>query len=200
MGKEAFLAALRDALRGLPPKDLERSLDFYREMLDDRMEDGLSEEAAVAAMGPVEEIVAQILSETPLPKLVREKVRPRRALRAWEIVLLVLGSPVWLPLLAALAAVVLALYAAVWAVIVSLYAVDLSFAACGVAGLFGIYLAERTGNLAAGIMTLGAGLLCAGIAIFLFFGFNQATRGILLGSKRVVLGLKSRFVGKEAAK
>lgn len=199
MRKEEFLTALRDALHGLPARDLERSLEFYREMIDDRMEDGLSEEEAVAAIGPVEDVVAQILSETPLPRLVREKVRPHRGLRIWEIVLLVLGSPVWLPLLAAAALVILAVYLVIWAVIVSLYAVDLSFAVCGVAGLFGIYLAERTGNLAAGIMMLGAGFICAGIAIFLFFGFNQATRGILLGSKRVVLGLKSRFVGKEAA-
>ena len=199
MRKEEFLTALRDALHGLPARDLERSLEFYREMIDDRMEDGLSEEEAVAAIGPVEDVVAQILSETPLPRLVREKVRPHRVLRIWEIVLLVLGSPVWLPLLAAAALVILSVYLVIWAVIVSLYAVDLSFAVCGVAGLFGIYLAERSGNLAAGIMMLGAGFICAGIAIFLFFGFNQATRGILLGSKRVVLGLKSRFVGKEAA-
>ena len=199
MRKEEFLTALRDALHGLPARDLERSLEFYREMIDDRMEDGLSEEEAVAAIGPVEDVVAQILSETPLPRLVREKVRPHRVLRIWEIVLLVLGSPVWLPLLAAAALVILSVYLVIWAVIVSLYAVDLSFAVCGVAGLFGIYLAERSGNLAAGIMMLGASFICAGIAIFLFFGFNQATRGILLGSKRVVLGLKSRFVGKEAA-
>lgn len=199
MRKEEFLTALRDALHGLPARDLERSLEFYREMIDDRMEDGLSEKEAVTAIGPVEDVVAQILSETPLPRLVREKVRPHRVLRIWEIVLLVLGSPVWLPLLAAAALVILSVYLVIWAVIVSLYAVDLSFAVCGVAGLFGIYLAERTGNLAAGIMMLGAGFICAGIAIFLFFGFNQATRGILLGSKRVVLGLKSRFVGKEAA-
>ena len=200
MRKEEFLGALRDALHGLPAKDLQRSLDFYGELIDDRMEDGLTEAEATAALGPVEDIVGTILAETPLPVLVREKIRPRRALRAWEIVLLVLGSPVWLPLLAAGAAVILALYLTVWAVIVSLYAVDLSFAVCGVAGLFGIYLAEQTGNLAAGIMMLCAGFLCAGIAIFLFFGFNQASRGILLGSKRAVLGLKSWFVGKEAAR
>lgn len=199
MCKEEFLSALQNALHGLPPKDLAQSLDFYGELIDDRMEDGLTEAEATAAVGPVEEIVEKILAETPLPRLVRETIRPHRTLRAWEIVLIVLGSPVWLPLLAAAALVVLALYLTVWAVIVSLYAVDLSFAACGIAGLFGIYLAERTGNLAAGIMMLGAGFVCAGIAIFLFFGFNQATRGILQGSKHVVLGLKSRFVGKEAA-
>ena len=198
MGKEEFLTALKEALRGLPPKDLERSLEFYEEMIDDRMEDGLTEEEATAAAGNPEEIVAAILAETPLPRLVREKMRPRRPLRVWEIVLLVLGSPVWLPLLAAGAAVALALYAVVWAVVACLYAVDLSLAVCGAAGLSGIYLAIRSGNTAAGILILGAGFVCAGLSIFLFFGFNQASRCILLGSKHALVGVKSRLVRKEA--
>ena len=61
-------------------------------MLDDQMEEGLSEEEAVAAVGPVDEIVRQIIADTPLAKLAKERMRPRRQLKAWEIVLLVLGS------------------------------------------------------------------------------------------------------------
>lgn len=197
MCKEEFLTALRGALQGLPSKDLERSLEFYREAIEDRVEDGMTEEEATADLGAVDSIVEKILGETPLPKLVREKVRPHRTLRVWEIVLLVLGSPVWLPLLAAVALVVLSVYLVVWAVIVSLYAVDLSFAVCGVAGLCGIYYGFRSGNMAAGLLILGAGLVCAGIAIFLFFGFNQASRGILWSSKKALVGIKARFVGKE---
>ena len=66
-------------------------------MIDDRMEEGLAEEEAVSSFGTPEEIADQILSEIPLSRLVRERVKPKRALKAWEIVLLVLGSPVWLP-------------------------------------------------------------------------------------------------------
>ena len=69
MNKKAFLWALMDGLSGLPMEDIERSLDYYSEMIDDRMEDGLSEEEAVAAMGPVKEICAQIrkqYGEAPL--------------------------------------------------------------------------------------------------------------------------------------
>ena len=38
-------------------KDLEERLTFYSEMIDDRMEDGMSEAEAVAAIGEVEEKV-----------------------------------------------------------------------------------------------------------------------------------------------
>lgn len=68
-------------------------MTFYAEMLDDRIEEGLSEEEAVAAAGAVEEIVRQTVDETPLAKIAKERVRPKRHLKAWEIVLLALGSP-----------------------------------------------------------------------------------------------------------
>ena len=67
-------------------------------MIDDRMEDGISEEEAVEGIGTVDQIYEQIMSDMPLVKLVKEKVKPKRKLKAWEIVLLTLGSPVWIPL------------------------------------------------------------------------------------------------------
>ena len=120
MCKQEFLAQLRQGLSGLPQEDIEERLTFYSEMLDDRIEEGLSEEDAVAQIGTVEKIVSQIMSEIPLTKLVKEKVKPKRALRAWEIVLLILGSPIWLSLLIAAAAVVLSVYAAIWSVMLSM--------------------------------------------------------------------------------
>ena len=39
MKKNEFLAELRGRLAGLSEADLNRSLDYYAEMIDDRMED-----------------------------------------------------------------------------------------------------------------------------------------------------------------
>ena len=156
MNKQQFLAAIGEQIRSLPQTDVEKSLDYYREMIDDRMEDGLSEEEAVAALGSPEEIAAQILMETPLPKLVKAKLKPSRALRAWEIVLLVLGSPVWLPLLLAAGIIVLAVYIVLWAVIVVLYAADLSFAAATVGGIAGFFLLLYGGYPVQAVLFLGA--------------------------------------------
>lgn len=52
MLKEEFLAQLRGGLAGLPQEDLEERLAFYSELLDDRMEEGLSEAEAVAPRAP----------------------------------------------------------------------------------------------------------------------------------------------------
>lgn len=195
MLKEEFLAQLRGGLAGLPQEDLEERLAFYSELLDDRMEEGLSEAEAVAAAGPVEQIVQQIIVETPLTKIVKEKMRPKRRLQVWEIVLLALGSPVWLSLGLAALAVVLSLYVVVWSLDVSLWAV---FAALG-AGAAGGVLGLALGSGAARLAMLAAGMVLAGLAILLFFGCKAATMGIWKLTKAVVLRMKHRFLGKEDA-
>ena len=117
MNKQEFLTELRKGLSGLPQNDIEERLAFYGEMLDDRIEEGLSEDAAVAEIGDANEIVRQTVADIPLAKLAKERIKPKRRLRAWEIILLALGSPVWLSILIAAAAVIFSLYVSVWAVI-----------------------------------------------------------------------------------
>ena len=64
MNKYEFLAELRKRLGSLPNEDIDRSLDYYREMVEDRMEDGLTEEQAVDALGSIDDIVAQIFADS----------------------------------------------------------------------------------------------------------------------------------------
>ena len=92
MTKHEFLLSLQNRLSGLPQDDVEERLTFYCEMIEDRMEEGLSEEEAVSAIGSVDEIAAQIVADIPLAKIAKVKIRSKGRLKAWEIVLLVLGS------------------------------------------------------------------------------------------------------------
>jgi len=196
MNKNEFLTTLRERLNGLPEEDIIKSIDFYGEMLDDRIEDGMSEEEAVSDLGNIEEIISQILSAVSLPKLVKEKVKPKRALKAWEIVLLVLGAPLWIPLLVTVILTVLAIYLSVWSVIISLYAVDLSIAVSGLACIGVAVALLFDGQFVPAGVVFGAGLVCMGLAILLLFAFNLVTKGILWVSKKVLLGIKGLFIGK----
>ena len=199
MNKQEFLAQLRQGLAGLPPEDVEERLTFYGEMIDDRVEDGIPEEDAVRGIGTVDEIVSQIIADFPLGKLVRQKITPKRKFKAWEIVLLVLGSPLWLSLLAAAVAVIAALYAVLWCVIVSLWAAFAAVAAGGAAGIAaGVYFAV-SGNPLPGIAVIGAGAVCAGLSVFAFFGCKAATKGILKLTGRLVIRVKNAFIKKEEA-
>ena len=98
MTKHEFIKKLKVRLVKLPKTEVDERLNFYSEMIDDRMEEGLSEEDAVAALGTVEEIARQIVADIPLTKIVKERIKGRRRLRGWEIALLAALSPVWFPL------------------------------------------------------------------------------------------------------
>ena len=200
MNKQAFLAELRKGLSGLPQDDIEERLSFYSEMIDDRMEEGLSEEEAVSAVGTVDEIVTQVVAETPLVKIAKERIKSKRRLIAGEIVLLALGSPIWLSLAIAAFAVILSLYVVLWSVIISLWAVFASLAACSIGGVVAGIVFAIGGNALTGIAMLASGTVCAGLSIFLFYGCKAATKGVLLLTKKMVLGIKSLFVGKEPVK
>lgn len=188
MKKEEFLEALRQCLSGLPREDVERSLDFYGEAIADRMESGVGEEEAVLALGSPEEIAKEILAETSLPKLIYQRVKPNRSLRIWEVVLLVLGAPLWLSLLLAAVSVCFAVYLTIWSLLVALYAVVLS---CALGG--GFFLVRCVSDW----VLMGPGLLLIGLSILLFFAANGASKGILALSKTYLLYMKKLFMKKE---
>ena len=197
MFREAFLGELRKGLAGLPEEELEGRLAFYEEMIDDRMEEGLTEETAVAEVGPASRVIGQILAEIPLSRIVREKVKPRHALRVWEILLLVLGSPIWLSLLVAAAAVVLSLYAALWAVVISLYAAAVSLVAGGAACLVGSVVYFLRGNIPGAAFIIGGGLAAIGLGLMLFIGCNILAKGLARGLGKMMLGCKRLLIRKK---
>ena len=199
MTKLQFILALNNKLSGLPQDDVEQRLNFYAEMIEDRMEEGITEEEAVSAIGSVDEIAAQIIADIPLAKIAKEKMKPKRRLKAWEVVLLAVGSPVWFSFLIAAFAVIFSLYVVLWSVIISFSAVFVSFIVCiiGVAAV-GIGYA-LSGNLPAGFAMIGASVICAGMAIFAFYGCKVATKGTLLLTKKIGLWIKSWFIRKEEA-
>ena len=199
MNKKEFLSQLRKRLAGLPQSDIEERLLFYSEMIDDRMEEGLSEEDAVLAVGDVQDIVSHIVGDIPLGKLAKERLKAKGRLKPWEIVLLVLGSPIWLSLAVAAIAVVFSLYISLWSVTISLWAVFASLVACGFGVAVGGIVLACIGRTTPGVAMIAAGLLCAGLSVFMFYGCKAATKGIFLLTKKSVAGLKNCFYIKGEA-
>lgn len=197
MNKEQFLSAIAQRLAILPPEDVRESLDYYGEMIDDRVEEGLSEYEAVAAMGSVDEIVSRILESVPLPTVVRARTAPQGKRKPWEIVLLVLGAPLWIPLLISAATVILAVFIVLFAVGVSLWSVVLSFALGGVLCLLSLIPTSLVGlTVPQALLLIGGALVCAGLAILLFFAARWLDRVLLRAGRLVTLGIKKLFVGK----
>ncbi len=199
MTKQEFLAQLRKCLSGLPQTDIEERLAFYSEMIEDCMEDGLSEGDAVSAVGSVNEIAEQIIADISLAKIVKERIKTKRQLRVWEIILLALGSPLWLALGIAAVAVFLSIYVSLWSVIVSAWAVFGSLAACSLGFVLAGIVFVCIDNTVSGIATIAAGLVCAGVSVFVFYGCKAATKGILMLTKKLALWIKNCFIKKGEA-
>jgi uncharacterized membrane protein len=194
MIKREFLKELENKLLCLPKAEVEGYLAFYSEMIDDYIEDGFSEEEAVAAAGSVEKIAENIIAETPITKLVKQKIKPKRRLSALEIVLLVLGSPIWLALMIVFVAVVLVLCLALWLIIICLWAVYGAILACcfGAFAAGVIFLFE--GDTVTGLVMLAAGVVCVGLCILLFFLIKLITKGIMWLIKLPFRSLKKVLV------
>ncbi len=197
MDKYDFLLTLEARLEGLPEADKQASIDYYAEILDDLVESGMTETDAVASLGSVDAIVREILMDKPLPKLVKAKMKSKRRLSGLEITLLAVGFPIWFPILIALAAVVFSLYVALWAVVVSLYAADLSFAVGALAGIPAAILLFAADQPAAGLLFIGAALVCAGMAVLWFLLCNLTAKGVVRLGKLTLRGIKACFVRKE---
>ena len=65
MNKELYLKKLRYLIRALPNSERETIIDFYREIIEDKIENGEAEAQAVAELGNVNALAQKILMENP---------------------------------------------------------------------------------------------------------------------------------------
>lgn len=196
MLKKQFLDELTKALEGLPEDELNDRISFYSDMIDDRIEDGMSEEDAVGDIGTVEEVKSEIMSNVSLVKIVKHKVKPKRRLKTWEIVVLCVTSPIWVGLVIAGFAVILALVVALWAIVVALCAADIGIGVGGpIVSLTSMGAQFADGNFANGAAMLGVCILLVGIAFFLAIGCVALTKGVVKLIKFIVLKIKYGLVG-----
>ena len=197
MSKNEFLSKLRSALYGLPEEDINERISFYSEMIDDRVEEGLTEEEAVSEIEPIDQIVSQTISDVPLRKLVKERIKPKHRLGSGEIVIIILGFPLWLPLIITFIALIFTMYAVLWSLIIALWAVELSFGVTSIAGFISAAIVGMAGNNIRALALLGIGLLFAGITLLLFYGCIEATKGMAILTKKAFIMVKKMFIRKE---
>ena len=200
MSKDAFIGELRHRMAGLPQEAVARTVEYYSELIADSMEDGLSEEEAVSRLGSLDEIVTNVVKDTPLPKIIETRVKEKKAkgVSAWVIVLLILGAPVWLPVLIAVLAVVLALFVTLRAVVIALWAVVAAVILAAIAAMVGGVIELVRMHLPQGLVLLGGGLACLGLCTLLYLLMKLITVGTVKLCKLVWTGIKSLFVGRKS--
>lgn len=67
MNKAEFLKSLEEKMKGYDEIDITGVIDYYSEMIDDRIENGMTEEEAIEKLGNVESMLLEIRKFLPVP-------------------------------------------------------------------------------------------------------------------------------------
>ncbi len=200
MNKAEFLNELKKQISDYPIEETQKSMEYYAEMIDDRVEDGMTESEAVASLGTVDSIANQIKCELPITTLVKQRAKEQskgKKMPVWAIILLILGFPLWGGIVLFILGMVIMFYSLIWTMDVVLWSVVLTFGAGALTGIIGFFVSLFRLSLGSAVFYLGSGMLCGGLGIFIFIGTLLITKGIILGTKQCFLWIKRAIVGKE---
>lgn len=202
MTKLEFLDSLKARLASLPQSEIYRLMGYYAEMIDDRIESGMSEAEAVAALGPMDSIIESIMYDMSIPKLMRAKVKESKnkvGNRAIWIILVIVTFPFWLPALMAFFGVVFGLFMAIWGIILALFAVVASLGISGVACVAGGAVLLFVRSVPAALCSMGAGFVLIGITMFLIKPITYIAKWLGKGIAALARRVKSLFFRKKEA-
>ena len=175
MTRDEFLGRLGELLACLPAEQVEETKAFYAEAIADRMEDGMSEEEAVAAMGAPGEVAEATLDDLPAVPRAIARTRRRSTVLLW---VLIVGSPAWLPLLVAFAAVAVTVYVCIWVLAFCVWVIAAALGAVGAASLALVAAGVAVGHAPYVIAMLGCGLAFVGAALLVGAGAWGASKQI----------------------
>lgn len=215
MTTDEYIAELTRLLYSLPNQEREEAVAFYRESIADRMDDGLSEEEAVASMGSPAEAACAILSNraesAPVDDVSDEAPEPipdqpsfwqrlkHGQLTPFEWVGVVLGSVIWLPLLAAAfgvavgaAAVVLSLYLCVWVLIGCVWIIGGAMVIAAPANQLFVFWGLQVGNAPYALVNVGYSLFAFGVGVWVLRGALALTKLFLHAHEQVACAVRKQ--------
>lgn len=123
MNKTQFCALLGNKLKPyLSPKEMYKTLNFFEEMINDRIDEGLSEEEAVSQLGDINIIVDQILDEHNIGKK-QTKLVWRFIPRELGFIITVLLFPAWITIFSLVASLFIVILSIIFSIVLSIIAI-----------------------------------------------------------------------------
>ena len=200
MTKSEFLEELKCRLSELPDYEIEKTVSFYAECIDDRIEEGMTEEEAVSALGNIDDIVNGILIDTPLPSLVQNKIKVSHKTsknKTLWMILAICGFPFWFMIGMFLLIMILAVYISIWSVIIALFAIVFSFVIGGIGGLISGIIACFTKGPAVGFTIIGISIICIGLFLLLLKPMFWICKKLIKLTGLFLRKIKSLFMRKK---
>lgn len=168
MTKTEFLKKLANSLSELESDEREKFLSYYHEIIEDRIENGLTEENAVAEMESIPVVTERILNDVLTIKTPKTKHHPL------TLAFVIISFPLWGSLNFALLAVIC----------LSLFG---GFVFCL---SFFVFILKEQGTA---FMFLGMGLMGLGFGVFMLISLSILSKGI----KHVLQNIDNRLFNRK---
>lgn len=196
MNKVEFIDQLKGALKQLPESEREKSILFYGEIIDDRLEEGEEEEAVVASLEDPLAIATTIIEEMPpVPKAIAKSKEGHSTL-FW--VLIIVGSPLWGSLAITAGALALSIYLLIFSLILVVWTVALACLVATPLALAICIFSFLQGSFWPGIWELGYGLVLGGFGVFFLYGAFIVSKKLIAVSKKYTKKVISLFKKEDA--
>ncbi|WP_028263433.1 DUF1700 domain-containing protein [Atopobium fossor] len=169
MDKNAYMQALRDHLSSLPEEEIKRALSFYEEAIQDRLEAGMQESDAIAELEKPKQAAQRIISELPAVSRFAAKLKSTQIPTATLIgllILTILGSPLWVAILFAIAALFVAALVVLFSALLVIWVFTGLFICAIIPGTIVTYNAIITGGISAALLALGISLVISGAGLY----------------------------------
>ena len=191
MNKTQFCALLENKLKPyLSPKEMYKTLSFFEEMIDDRIDEGLSEEEAVSQLGDINIIVDQILDEHNIEKKQTKLVWrfvPRKIPTELGFIITVLLLPVWITIFALGASLFIVILSIIFSIVLTIIAIFIGGILLILKSPFYL-IYER--NISYFLDTLGFGFVNTGIGLIGIYSLLKMHKK----SRRDGVSIKTIFV------
>ncbi|MFI3176150.1 MAG: DUF1700 domain-containing protein [Eubacteriales bacterium] len=158
MNKKEFLYKMNFNLLAISDDERNKIINFYEEMIEDYVENGLSEEEAIEKIGDPQQIIRKNLDENDELTTVLSPVNG--IFKGFFKILM-------LPIVGVL---LLAFYITLVSIPITILFCEVTVAVVAVVSIIGCPFVAFHYNIPVGIMQLGFGIICTGI----FFLLNQA--------------------------
>ncbi|MDU1314797.1 MAG: DUF1700 domain-containing protein [Clostridium septicum] len=188
MTKSTFIDTLRGLLESLNEDECNKFISYYEEIIEDYKESGLTEEEVIKKIGSPQSIAKNILSEEDSINI----NIPSFNSKILNIILLILGFPLWGSLLLTVVLLILSAYIIIWCIP---FTTGVSSIALLTAALFSIVGSPfmMADVLTVGIVQLGLGIASVGISILLGFITIYLSKKFIVITKQLTFKVFKSF-------
>lgn len=191
MRKADFLKELELNLQKMNASEKNKFVIYYDEIISDYIENGMSEEEAIKKVGSPMKIAEELLADYDSVEL----KLPSTGSKTLNIILTVIGFPLWGSVLLSIILLVFSIYVLIWCIPIVTGAGCAAFFASSIVGIIGSPFVMFK-SVPVGVMQLGTSIAAIGLSVLLGIVTINVSKKVANVTKRFNVTLVTLFKKK----